>query len=264
LADYAETTWVDDDGSGTVGTEFTADRMNNIEDGITDGRVKAITFADFLAAPYTPADSNNKGWIIRVTNVPSIGLYMSDGTAWINIAAGSDSSNFTPARTTLFERQGKLPASATNQAYILGAQNTAANNYAMLPSTGNVADGAPSDFAPIYFEPTDYALPNRTLSLRIRAAVLSNATSPAATFQFGLYPITNAGGASALAYTLGTLVSGTNLTVANPGASSWAVQSGTAQSGITAGRYVIAVIPSTTVAANSRVKCIAMLQATWA
>lgn len=35
---YVETVWVDDDGSGTVGTIFTSTRMNKIEQGVTDAQ----------------------------------------------------------------------------------------------------------------------------------------------------------------------------------------------------------------------------------
>jgi hypothetical protein len=40
---YAPETWVDDDGSGTVGTEFTAARMNNIEQGILNASEYGFT-----------------------------------------------------------------------------------------------------------------------------------------------------------------------------------------------------------------------------
>lgn len=36
MAEYAEQVWVDDDGSGTTGTPYTADRMTHIEAGIKD------------------------------------------------------------------------------------------------------------------------------------------------------------------------------------------------------------------------------------
>ena len=260
MADYAETTWVDDDGSGTVGTRFTAARMNNIEDGITDGRVRQATFAEYLAAPYAPASSANKGWVVQISNVPVLGLYMSNGSAWVNIAAGP---GVTPAYTNLFERQGKLPASALNNLHMMGTESAAAGNGAMLVNTGNVGDGSPSDYAPIYYDGGGYTVTGLTIALRLWVAVLVNGTAPAANFLFGLYPLTNAGGAGLLSYTAGTLVSGTSFTVTGPGASAWATGSGTPQQGIAAGRYVIGVTPSTTVAANSRVKCIALVQASY-
>lgn len=59
---YSKTTWVDDDGSGTTGTEFTAARMNNIESGIeTLDTIEAVTAPSFATgwanygAPYSNA-----------------------------------------------------------------------------------------------------------------------------------------------------------------------------------------------------------------
>lgn len=48
MAYTGKTTWVDDDGSGTTGTPVTAARMNNLEDGVAEGRVGAP--GDFAVA----------------------------------------------------------------------------------------------------------------------------------------------------------------------------------------------------------------------
>jgi hypothetical protein len=40
---YNKTTWVADDGTGNVGTRFTAARMNNIEQGIADAHAGLTT-----------------------------------------------------------------------------------------------------------------------------------------------------------------------------------------------------------------------------
>jgi hypothetical protein len=58
LMPYTPETWVDDDGSGTVGTLVTAARMNNIEDGID----AATDVTDLFPDPASLADSQGLAW----------------------------------------------------------------------------------------------------------------------------------------------------------------------------------------------------------
>jgi len=65
----------------------------------------------------------------------------------------------------------------------------------------------------------DYPVSGKTHKLRIRCWVAPNATKPTITFTFGLYPLTVAGGADSLTYTLGTVVTGSTKAIAEPSAS---------------------------------------------
>ena len=56
MPDYTPTTWVDDDGSGTVGTVITAARMNAIEAAVEDAAVSIDAPVPIDAAP--PVDSS--------------------------------------------------------------------------------------------------------------------------------------------------------------------------------------------------------------
>jgi hypothetical protein len=87
MADYTKTTWVDDDGSGTTGTDFTAARMNNIEVGIADAiahnRIGALSTRPAAAA-------GNKNWLWIATDTDGTGgLYLSDGSTWTKMPVGS-------------------------------------------------------------------------------------------------------------------------------------------------------------------------------
>lgn len=92
---YDRETWVDDDGSGTVGTVFNADRMNNIEAGVEqamppgsilptaavtiptgwlacDGsEVSRTTYADLFAAMTVSTTGNRASGSTTITNIPS-------------------------------------------------------------------------------------------------------------------------------------------------------------------------------------------------
>jgi hypothetical protein len=82
MADYTGTTWVDDDGTDSVGTVFTAARMNNIEAGILDA-VNAHARGTYAARP--AAAAANKNWLYYAYDVGV--LYRSHGFAWERVAA---------------------------------------------------------------------------------------------------------------------------------------------------------------------------------
>lgn len=71
-----------------------------------------------------------------------------------------------------------------------------------------------------YLDDADFSISNKTQKLRVRAQVLTNATAPARTFTVGLYPVTCAGAADELTFTLGTVVPGSAVAIASPSASS--------------------------------------------
>lgn len=97
----------------------------------------------------------------------------------------------------------------------------------MLASGGNLLDGSGTtsvDFsaAPnlIYFDDADFTVASKTQKLRLRAQVNTNTVAwSSVTATFGLYPVTFAGGNDTLTMTLGTVVAGSTVVIANPSAS---------------------------------------------
>jgi hypothetical protein len=97
----------------------------------------------------------------------------------------------------------------------------------------------------------DHSVTLLTAKLRLRASVLSNATAAAITFTFGLYPVTVAGGADTLQFTLGTVVAGSTAAIASPTASTATTATGSDFSLPADGTYALGVVTSGTVGANS-------------
>lgn len=113
-----------------------------------------------------------------------------------------------------------------------------------------------------YFDPADYAATPRTTRLRVRVACLTNATAPTVTTTVGLYPITATAGASTayVQVTMGTVVSGSTVTFANPGALS-RNQGGSGDFvAPAAGYYALGIVVSGPPAPNSTVAINAQLQ----
>jgi len=115
------------------------------------------------------------------------------------------------------------------------------------------ASGAETDAVSLlYLDDANYAVAGVSLKLQVRGQLHTNATAPAITFTFGLYPITAvAGGASNLTYTAGAVVSGSTVAFASPGASS---QNGSSSGDFAFpadGFYALGVVFSGTSAASS-------------
>src|SRR6185437_14757132 len=116
----------------------------------------------------------------------------------------------------------------------------------------------------IYINPTDYPSVNG-LSPKLRLTISSfvNATAPAVTFTFGLYPITapgSAGGAGVRSHTIGTVVTGSTITLATPSANTNNASIGSDFAMPAAGWYVICVTYSAGIAASSWVELIGDIQ----
>lgn len=138
--------------------------------------------------------------------------------------------------------------------YILGTRGSA-NPYASGADMG--ATGVANYFMPIYFDDADRTVSGKTQVLRLRAQVLANSVAPAITFTFGLYPITVAGAGNTLTVTLGTVVSGSQVAIASPSAST---VTSAVSSDITIpsdGEYALGVVTSGSLAAT----CVAALSA---
>lgn len=95
--DYTTQTWVDDDGSGAVGTVFTAARMDHIEAGVDDAAEHHKTGLD-SAKP--AAAAGNKNWRYYATDTRI--EYQSDGVTWVPL-------NMAPAGPAGGDLNGTYP-----------------------------------------------------------------------------------------------------------------------------------------------------------
>lgn len=141
--------------------------------------------------------------------------------------------------------------------------DVAAGTY-MLSGAGNLPSGGGATaaaFPMIYFDDADYTVGSLTQKLRLRAQVNTNATAwSSVTATFGLYPATFAGGADDLGITLGTVVSGSTVAIANPSAST-TNQGNSGDFTIPSdGQFCIGVVTSATLTNNARSLLTAQLQ----
>lgn len=116
-----------------------------------------------------------------------------------------------------------------------------------------------------YFDDADFTVSNKTQKLRLRAQCLTNATTPSGlTYTAGLYPITAvAGGADALVYTAGTVVTGSTIPFGSLTAST-RTQSVTTGFTIPAdGYYALLVAASGATTADARISISMQLQSTY-
>lgn len=124
-----------------------------------------------------------------------------------------------------------------------------------------VSTGSDPHFAPyLYFDDADFSVGSLTQKLRVRAQIACNATAPGMTFTVGLYPLTVAGGASTLTFTLGTVVSGSTVAFASPSASTISQANSGDLTIPSDGAYAFGVVTSGTTAAGSGSLLSAQLQ----
>ena len=120
------------------------------------------------------------------------------------------------AYRTIFQAKGKT-FGATATATFICDDNAAAGADSIQSGT----DVNASNVDPPFFNwvTADYTVASLTPKLRTNAVVACNATAPAINYVVGLYPVTVAGAAGVLNFTLGTVVSGSTVTFTTPGAS---------------------------------------------
>lgn len=137
----------------------------------------------------------------------------------------------------------------------------------LMPASGTTVSGATATTTviPVFrLVAADLALTGVTAKLRVLFELLANATAPAATFTAGLYPLASvAGAANLLAYTVGTVISGSTAAIATPSASSV----NTANSGVFSlpadGAYIFAVANDATTAASAEVHMTTRLEVSY-
>lgn len=102
-----------------------------------------------------------------------------------------------------------------------------------------------------------------TPKLRLRVTTAVNDVAPTGNYVYGLYPVTRpatSGGAGLNIYTMGTVVTGSTVTVTAPAADSITNSVGTDFAFPAAGHYVIGMASSAAVAASSHLNMSAILQ----
>lgn len=167
------------------------------------------------------------------------------------------SPNLTAVYQTIFSVNGRQAVDQAAATYLIpqGATLTA--------SATNFAAGA--TWIPIfYFDDADYAVPDKTLNLRLRAQVAVNDTAAAINLTFGLYPVTSTTcAADQIEFTLGTVVASSTAAVNAPGALAISTAVSSAFTAPADGPYTIGVVTSGQLANNSQTVVQAQLQAVW-
>jgi hypothetical protein len=115
----------------------------------------------------------------------------------------------------------------------------------------------------LYLDNADYAISGRNTRLRLRGTVSSNATPPAITFTFGLYPVTASGAADTVIMTLGTVVASSTAAVASPAASETTAAVSSEFAVPSDGLYAFGVVTSAQLANNNSSYLTAELQQRW-
>lgn len=186
-------------------------------------------------------------------------------TAKITDANVTDAKLASPNNSsyrTLLNVSGFLGVDQTADKYLLGSGGYNDTSSAMMPS--NTANTLVTTAHPpppmIYFDDADYTVGGLTQKLRVRCQVSANATAPAITFTFGLYPLTVAGSNDTVTFTLGTVVPSSTQAIATPSASTITSAVNSDFTIPSDGAYALGVSTSGTIANNSAVLCSAQLQ----
>lgn len=138
-----------------------------------------------------------------------------------------------------------------------------AGTYMFSGTTDEKKSGETSGKDPVpyfYFDDADFLATGVTQKLRLRVQAACNATKAAIKFTVGLYPLTVAGGASELKFTLGTVVTGSAVEVNEPAASTITSAVSSDFTIPADGAYGLGVVTGGTMTTNSVVILAAQLQ----
>lgn len=114
-------------------------------------------------------------------------------------------------------------------------------NYSGTPVKSGASAGTIPGF---YFDDADYAVAGKTLKMRLRAQIATNATKPTLKFTVGLYPVTVAGAADQIVFTLGAVVPGSTVEFNEPAASTITPKEAADFTVPADGAYVMGVVTS--------------------
>lgn len=164
------------------------------------------------------------------------------------------------AYKTLLTAESFLSGNALAGTYLLGSGLIAvAGAMRSAASYANTAVGAPP--AMRVLDDAYYAVAGRATKLRLQSQVCVDGTNSAINFTFGLYPLTAVGGgANAISYTVGTLISGSTTTHTAPTSGSGTIQTGSDFSFPADGKYLLCCLTSGDLAPSSLVSMHAQLE----
>jgi hypothetical protein len=182
-------------------------------------------------------------------NMADISGPFTDITTWAN--GNVDTTNLATSAKPVTVLGAYRTISSAFSAYIPGA--TAGVYSFGIAAGGLVLSGTTSSvlIQSLSFAAADYAVSGLTAKGRLRCSILANATAPAITFTFGLYPVTCAGSAGLSQLTLGTVVTGSTAVITTPPASTPTQAVGSDFTLPADGVYVLGAALSGTVAANA-------------
>ncbi len=178
----------------------------------------------------------------------------------VDLATQTAGDNTTKAASTAF-----VTAAVPNASYRTILQASASHIAGKVAGTygmGNGDPGAVSGTGTLYplavlrYEAADYPTVNGAATkLRVRANLAVNDVALfTGTLKVGLYPVTrpaSSGGTGVLTYTIGTLVTGSEITFTNPAADSHTEGDSGDFTPPSDGYYILAYVTSATVATNS-------------
>ena len=298
-----KTTVVDDDNLVIVDSAVTTGKTKKIKAstlktyaGGGTGTVTNVSSADGNATVATQTTTP----VITIVSAPKLQTARTiagvsfDGTANISIpGSGLTVAALADGMTATTQAAGSNDTKMATNAYVKTAMDAqlasyyplvrsyfamwatqTANTYFMMTYSGNSLIATTSNnavqFGPalIYISSADYPSVNGLVpKLRIRASVSVNDAAPGANFTFGLYSITTpaaSGGAGLRAWTIGTVVTGSNgATVTAPAADSQNTLVGSDFTLPADGWYAICILTAGTIASSSFVHCMADLQITY-
>ena len=127
---------------------------------------------------------------------------------------------------TIYGAAGLLRPDAAAGTWIVGSVslNVTGGIFGSMVTSATSVDlsGTTPAILPVtyYWDDADVTIASKTTKLRLRAQVNTNATAwSSVTATIGLYPVTFAGAADNIAFTLGTVVPGSTVALVNPSAS---------------------------------------------
>jgi len=144
-------------------------------------------------------------------------------------------------------------ASASSGTFFLVNSSTTGSLESGFAMSGGIhTSESGSDPYGFYFDDADYSVTSMTTKLRVRGQVLNNGTAwSTVTATFGLYPVTVSGAAGDLTLTLGTVVTGSTVAIANPSANT-VNQGNSGDFAVPAdGYYGLGVVLSAAITANA-------------
>lgn len=203
--------------------------------------------------------------------IPGTSLAAAAAIAGTQFASGAALANLGSASVT--DEKLASPNNSFYRVILTGAQGVAEERVAGTYIVGNqgstnppvsggsfIVAGSVTPFPVFYFAKADYEVASKTQKLRLRAQALTNATKPTIKFTFGLYPVTVAGGGNTLIVTMGTVVTSSTVEINEPAASTVTQAVNSDFTIPSDGAYVLGVVTSAKLTANSAVYLAAQLQ----